>query len=98
MSQVAFHAMAALEMKEIYSWYEERDPETAVRFNDSVNDAVERLRQDPESQPIEFKRYRWVRVRRFPYRLLFEQLDQDRVLILAVAHTSRDPRYWQDRI
>jgi hypothetical protein len=36
-------------------------------------------------------------LRRFPYGLIYA-LDQDDILILAVAHTRREPGYWRDRL
>ena len=42
-------------------------------------------------------RYRWMRVRRFPYILYYEILDPFRVRVYAVAHTSRHPGYWLRR-
>jgi len=97
MVQIAFHALAAQELSEIYTWYAERDSEVALRLSDAIDDGLQRIHDNPQSHPIECKHYRWVRVRRFPYRLVFEELDQDRVLIVAVAHTSRKPVYWEDR-
>lgn len=98
MIRVSFQAMAAEELREVHAWYAERDIGVALRLNDAINDAIERIQEGPGAHPIECEHYRWVRVRGFPYRLIFEELDEHRVLIVAVAHTSRDPRYWQDRI
>ena len=68
-----------------------------MRFMQSVQAALARLCDAPGDQPVELKQIRWVKVRRFPYRLIFEPAGPDRVLILAVAHSSRRSRYWRHR-
>jgi len=37
------------------------------------------------------------RLRRFPYSVIYT-VEAGEILILAVAHQHRKPRYWQDRI
>ena len=34
---------------------------------------------------------------RFPYSLIYG-LDQETIVVIAVAHQHREPRYWADRI
>ncbi len=97
MITVSFHRLAAEELRKAHAWYATRDSGVADRFQKAVDDAVTRICQDPDAQPALLKHFRWVRVRRFPYRLIFERADEDRILILAVAHTSRRSRYWRGR-
>ncbi len=98
MIDVRFHRLASQELRDVFEWYAERDLLVADRFLSAAEDAVERIRAAPHTHPAEFDDVRWVRVRQFPYRLIFEhQPDADGVLVLAIAHTSREPLYWQDR-
>ena len=97
MITVSFHRLAAEELRRAYAWYATRDPGVADRFQQAVEDAVTRIYDDAEGQPVALEYFRWVRVRRFPYRLIFEQADENRVLIIAVAHISRRSRYWRRR-
>jgi toxin ParE1/3/4 len=93
----SFHRLAAKELRAARAWYASRDPDVAMRFMQSVHAATVRLCDAPEDHPVELKQIRWVKVRRFPYRLIFETAGPDRVLILAVAHSSRRSRYWRRR-
>ena len=97
MSLVEFHRLAAREFREARAWYAKRSPETAERFTHAVDASVTRILSDPVALPIVLRNTRSVRVKRFPYRLVFEQRPQQRILILAVAHTSRRPDYWRRR-
>ena len=52
------------------------------------------------SQPLTFRcfedDFRKVKVGKFRYSLIF-RIRGDEVQVLAVAHMSRNPRYWKDR-
>lgn len=95
---VRFHRLAAKEMRAAYSWYAARNADAANRFLIAVERAILRIQKDPDSFPIEIQAIRWIRVSRFSYRLVFERIDAAEVMIIAVAHTSRRPRYWRRRI
>jgi toxin ParE1/3/4 len=41
--------------------------------------------------------YRRKLFRRYPYSLVYRIVDEELILIVAVAHTSRHPDYWKDR-
>jgi plasmid stabilization system protein ParE len=97
MTQVAFQRLAVKEYRKARVWYDDRDPTVAARFVDEVNSAIDRICADPSSHPVEPPYFLWVRVRRFPYRLIYEYTHPDNVFILAVAHMSRRPRYWRRR-
>ncbi|MGC1275578.1 MAG: type II toxin-antitoxin system RelE/ParE family toxin [Planctomycetaceae bacterium] len=94
---VHFHRLAARELRTAHAWYRERDVDTAARFLVGVRAAVERIEQDPDSLPFERRHYRRIRVRRFPYRLIFERDRPDSILVIAVAHARRRPGYWSRR-
>ena len=96
-SDVVFHRLAAREYRSARDWYAERSTEVAHRFRMSVDRAVERIAAEAESPPCLTGAYRYVRVGRFPYLLIFRLIDVHAILILAVAHTSRRPGYWRRR-
>jgi plasmid stabilization system protein ParE len=97
MTQVRFHRLADKELREVSAWYRKHDAHVASRFKEAVEASIERIQQDPESHPVELKQFRWVKIRRFPYKLVFQRADPDEIMIVAVAHTSRRPRYWRRR-
>ena len=94
MIAVKFHRLAAQELRDADSWYQKREAAIAGRFLNAVDAAAIRIGEDPDSLPIERRHFRAISVRRFPYRLIFERLSADQVLVVAVAHTSRRPGYW----
>ena len=73
--------------------------ELGERFISSVEAAVARARATPQL----FRKFdpeaRKVRVERFPYHVVFWHDETgDSIHIVAVAHTSRAPGYWRDRL
>lgn len=94
---VVFHRLAAREYRDSKAWYAARSVSVAERFRTAVDMAVERIELQAESLPILTGEYRWVRVRKFPYLLIFRRRSPDVIMIVAVAHTSRRPGYWRRR-
>lgn len=94
---VRFHRLARRELRASHAWYRQRDTNAAEKFLAGVDDAIARVEADPDSHPIERGPYRWVRIRQFPYRLIFERHGIDTIFVIAVAHTSRRPGYWVRR-
>ena len=95
MDSVRFHRLAAREYRSAKSWYRERDTSVAGRFRDAVDSATDRIAADAESHPVLVDDIRWVRVRKFPYMLVFVRESSDSLLVLA--HAKRRPGYWRRR-
>ena len=95
--RVVFHRLAAREYRCARDWYADRAAKAAENFRIAVDQAVSRISSDSEFLPKLGPVYRWVRVRRFPYVLIFRQRSRESVMVMAVAHTSRRPDYWRGR-
>ena len=61
-----------------------------------VEYALERVAENPNVGPRLEQDVRKIRVRRFPYSLIYRILP-DYVLVLAVAHHRRRRNYWRNR-
>jgi len=97
MTSIRFHRLAITEYRAARDWYASRDQKVGLRFQRAVDQALLRVQADPASFPVEVASIRWVRAAKFPYRLMFERIDEATILVIAVAHTSRKPRYWRRR-
>ena len=98
---VRLDGIAEQEIEEAYSWYEDRESGQGERFLQRLAAALEAIEEAPEAcTPVQGHFPAPVRaagVRRFPYRVVFEELP-DRYRVVAVAHFSRRPGYWVDRL
>ena len=92
MPPVDLLAEARQDFDESYDWYAERSAQAAIRFADAVDQALQRVAEDPERFAARDGVHRECPVRRFPFRIA-----DDRILVAAVAHAKRHPRFWQDR-
>jgi toxin ParE1/3/4 len=97
MTELVFHRLAEAELRRAHRWYFSRDRAIADRFLESIDDAISRILADPESHPVERENSRLVRVRRFPYVLIFERDPSGPLVIIAVPHLKRRPGYWSRR-
>ena len=96
-ASVVFHRLAAREYCSARDWYADRAVEAAENFRLAVDRAVSRISSQSESLPKLGPVYRFARVRRFPYVLIFRERSPESIMVLAVAHTSRRPSYWRGR-
>ncbi|WP_437319543.1 type II toxin-antitoxin system RelE/ParE family toxin [Sorangium sp. So ce385] len=87
---------AESEARDAFLWYEARDPRVADRFEAQVLAALDRIAEAPEQgSEIELGVRRLI-LHQFPYGLLYS-VEPDRILVLAVMHLRRRPRYWRGR-
>jgi len=71
----------------------------ARRFNSKVEAAIVSARAIPLLHRKHHHGARRVLVERFPYYVVYwHDEERDGIHIVAIAHTSRDPDYWRDRM
>jgi plasmid stabilization system protein ParE len=95
--RISFHRLAAHEYRSARDWYSQRSVEVAERFRIAVDRAVQRIDAEANALPRLGSAYRFVRVGRYPYVLVFRHVHADEIIVVAVAHTSRRPGYWRRR-
>ncbi|NLX97738.1 MAG: type II toxin-antitoxin system RelE/ParE family toxin [Rhodopirellula sp.] len=81
---------------EALSWYADRSIQTAERFEAEFDRAIETIASDPERFPRCDERHRFYLMRDFPFKIIYRQHGTGWVVI-AVAHTAREPRFWSGR-
>jgi len=92
-----FHPEARLEFIDAIAHYEKSSEGVGLRFSREVYATINRVTAGPNSWPRITDNTRRCLTRWFPYGIVYEISEQD-VLIIAVAHLSREPFYWSDRI
>jgi plasmid stabilization system protein ParE len=91
-------AEAEDELEEAMLYYEDRRAGLGDDFRQRVSETIQSIARQPLRFPeYEGKRltrlFRRALVTRFPYIVVYEARE-DETLIVAVAHTSREPGYW----
>ena len=92
-----YHPEAEAEYLAEVEYYSRVSADLGLRFVKEVESAVARARQFPEAWAPLPGNLRRIRPRRFPHSVVYEVMP-DRVFIWAVAHTSRRPGYWRERL
>lgn len=95
--KVAFHRLAVREVHAAEAWYADRSAPVAERFRIAVEMAINRLAEGIGTHSIGDTRYRYIRVPRFPYRLIFFIDTSNTARVVAVSHDRRRPMYWRRR-
>lgn len=93
----SFHPDALEEYLGAVSYYADSSSTLAESFIKSFEAGVEEIGIYPEAwQTIEGDVRRYL-MRRFPFGIYYS-IEDDRIMIYAVMHMSRDPNYWKCRI
>ena len=93
-----FHQDATAEYDAAFDWYLERSPDSALRFDAEVDRALAQIFQAPRrwaAGPYSTRRFL---LRQFPFTLIYRERPSGDIEIVAVAHTSRKPGYWKERL
>jgi plasmid stabilization system protein ParE len=90
------------DLAEASNWYEEQNAGLGRRFLAAVGETLKRIRNIPEGFARlegvpESEEIRRTQVKGFPYLIVF-RLEASEVLVTAVGHTARGPRFWQSRV
>ena len=96
MANVLFHPEAQAEYDAAIAWYQSRSPQAARRFEAEVDRVLGLIASGPETFPNYDDEHRFAVLRRFPYSVVY-QVQPGQVYVVAVAHSSRSPGYWQGR-
>jgi len=95
--KVSFLSLAQQELDDAVVWYNEQAAGLGHEFLDELDRAVRRAVAFPMSCPEMEPGVRRCLLARFPYGLIYG-VDNETIVVVAVAHLHREPRYWVDRI
>ena len=90
MRRVRIHQLVGAEFAEVLAWYADLSPLAADHFAASFHAALEKGQRRPTARAPWRPPFRRVRLKRFPYLLVFAA-DQREISILALVHERREP-------
>ena len=93
---VVFRPAAQEEFDAAVAWYESQRPGLGGDFVAQVKHILVTIANHPERYRIADGDVREALVSRFPY-CVYYRVNRDRVVVIAVFHSSRDPAIWQGR-
>jgi plasmid stabilization system protein ParE len=94
---IRFLILADQEVADAVQWYEQQSEGLGRAFLDELDRVVRLVRVYPliatQIEP-EIRRFLFSR---FPYSLIYG-IDRETLVVIAVAHQHREPRYWANRL
>jgi plasmid stabilization system protein ParE len=93
---VRFHPAAMQDAEDAAAWYADRSVRAAARFLDELDRLVDLIANSPNRFHLFDGDLRRAVFRRFPFYVVF-RADDLGVVVLAVAHGKRHPRFWHNR-
>jgi len=91
-----FHPAVRGEIADAYDWYERRVVGLGADFLDEIERVLAEIMANPARYGFAEADIREGPIARFPYAVYYRELT-DRIRVLAVYHTSRNPAGWQSR-
>lgn len=88
---------AEQEFREAARYYEAEAPGVGAAFVAEALRAVRSIVENPHAAPAVGSGIRRTVLKHFPYNILYA-FEPDLIVIVAVAHQKRRPRYWRSRI
>lgn len=84
------------DIEEAAFWYESQIVGLGHDFINIVSEAFEKISQQPHAYPVVYRETRRLLTNRFPFGVYYK-IDKEIVVVIAVMHSSRDPRRWKER-
>ena len=97
MPNLSLHPSARQEYIDAVDWYQQRSQASADRFVSEVEHVLAQLGVNPARYGWYDDLHREAVLRRYPYSVVYQVDPSGDVLVVAIAHASREPGYWQGR-
>jgi len=94
---VRFLTVAQQEVDDKVQWFNERAEGKGLEFLDELDRAIRRMRKFPLAAFEIETEIRRTLIARFPYSVVYG-IDNETIVVIAVAHSHRKPGYWIDRL
>lgn len=87
-----------LDIKEIMQFYDEENPGLGKRFYESLKSRFNYIQKYPFHCQVTYRDSRNILVVYFPYQVHYRIEEADKfVIVFAVTHTSRNPKFWKKK-
>lgn len=88
---------AEREIDEAFAHYQSHGLHLGPAFIASIERSYDQIEAFPKAWPTIEDDVRWCLTRRFPYAIVYVERETD-IVVVAVAHLSRQRRYWLSRL
>jgi len=89
--EILLQSEAVTDIQGAFDWYEHKRFGLGDEFMSEIEDGLERLSRHPQHYSATTQKYRKLRIKRFPYLIVFE-IEDLKVIINAVRRISQEPK------
>lgn len=90
------HPKAEDDLKSALDYYNSIDHKLQTKFINTLDAAFNKIKIFPNIYPYETQTAQKYIMDKFPYIIIYEQYE-NLLMILAIFHTKRDPKNWEER-
>ncbi len=94
---IVYLRAARAEFDEAHDWLEQQRAGKGDEFSERVHEMLDLVATLPELHQCVYKDVRRAVVRKFSYNVYY-RAEPNRIVVVSVFHTSRDPSIWQKRV
>ena len=95
--KIEFLPEAKIELDEAVEFYELQVKGLGITFKSIAKSTIKRVATFPTAWTMVRPNIRRCIMHKFPYNVLYS-IEDDCILIIAIAHHHRYPSYWNDRV
>ena len=88
--------LAELDMREAALWYEKEKANLGIEFLEAVEEKLKIIESNPQLFEVKYKEVHRAFLNRFPFAIHYK-VEEQNIFILAVLHTSLNPKIWKTR-
>jgi len=96
-TNIKYLSLAKKEFFDAISYYENQQLNLGRTFESNIKNSIKRISEFPEVYVKVKADIRRCVAHKFPYNILYS-IEDNHILIIAIAHQHRKPDYWLDRI
>jgi toxin ParE1/3/4 len=89
--ELVVQSEAVVEMQKAFEWYEQQRAGLGYEFIEEIEEGFEKLARHPLHYSATNQKYRKLRIKRFPYLIIFE-IEDIKVIVNAVRRVSQQLR------
>jgi len=88
---------ATFDILDAFYWYQAVEEKLSLKFQKELEQAFSHIKNNPNQFQLKYKSVRVVFLKKFPFGIHYIK-DKNTVKGIAVFHTSRHPKNWDERL
>jgi len=89
--EIVVQSEAIIEIQKAFEWYEHNRAGLGHEMIQEIEEGFERLSRHPHHYSATNKKYRKIRINRFPYIIIFE-IEEAKIIVIAIRHIRQKPK------